>query len=78
MGRKQNKELERLENHLAAADARQVDSAKVYNPDSSDVDLDKYARRVRGRNNGGCLTWLIIFLIIAVLAVFLYQLWGGN
>ena len=77
MGRKQDKELERLENHLAAADARQVDSAKVYNQDSVDVNLERYSRRVQGRKKGGCLIWSLIFLILAALALFLYQLWGG-
>lgn len=78
MGRKEKEELQRLENHLAAADARQVDSAKAYNRDSADVDLDKYAQRVQGRKKSGCLTWLLIFLILAALGVFLYQLLGGN
>lgn len=78
MGRKQDKELQRLENHLAAAEAHQVDSAKVYNQDSVDVNLDRYSRRVRGRRKGGCLIWSVIILLLAALTVFLYQLWGGS
>lgn len=78
MGRKQDRELERLENHLAAADAHQVDSAKVYNRDSADVDLDRYSRRVRGHSRAGCLIWSFILLLLAVLAVFLYQIMAGG
>lgn len=78
MGRKQEKELERLENHLAAADACQVDSAVVYNRDSADVDLEKYSRRVRGGSKAGCIVWAVIVLILAVLAVFLYQILQGG
>ena len=78
MGRKQDQELERLENHMAAADSQQADSARIYNRDSADVDLEQYSRRVQGRSKAGCLTWAFILLILAVLAVFLYQLWGGN
>ena len=78
MGRKLNKELERLQNHLAAEDVRQVDSAKVRNRDSTDVNLDKYSRRVQGRSKKGCLAWFMILLILAGLGIFLYQLWGGR
>lgn len=78
MGRKQDEELQRLENHLAAADAMQVDSAKAYNRDPADVNMERYSRRVRGRSKAGCLIWTVILLILAALAVFLYQLWGGN
>lgn len=79
MGKKRDKELERLENHLAAMDEMQVDSAKVYNRDSADVDLEKYSQRVLGRKRGGCLVWTVILLILAVLAVFIYQIaFGGS
>lgn len=78
MGRKQDEELQRLENHLAAADAMQAESAKAYNRDPADVDLERYSRRVRGRSRAGCFVWALIILILAALAVFLYQLWGGN
>ncbi len=78
MGRKQDKELQRLQNHLAAADAKQADSAKVYNSDSTDVNLDRYSRKVQGKSRKGCLAWFMILLILAALAIFLYQLWGGG
>ena len=78
MGRRQDKELERLENHLAAAESMQADSAKVYNTDSADVNLDRYSRKVQGKSRKGCLAWLMILLILAGLGIFLYQLWGGG
>lgn len=78
MGRRQDKELERLENHLAAAESMQTDSAKVYNTDSADVNLDRYSRKVQGKSRKGCLAWLMILLILAGLGIFLYQLWGGG
>lgn len=78
MGRKQDEELKRIENHLSAAEDMQVDSAKAYNRDAADVDIDRYSQRVHGRKKGGCLVWLIILLIVAILGIFLYQVWGGN
>ncbi len=78
MGKKQDEELKRIENHLSAAEEMQVDSASAYNRDAADVDLDSYSQRVHGKKKNGCGIWLFILLIIAALAVFLYQLWGGN
>ena len=78
MGRKQDEELKRIENHLSAAEELQVDSAKAYNRDASDVDIDRYSQRVEGKKKGGCLAWLVILVTVAVLGIFLCQVWGGS
>lgn len=78
MGRKQDEELKRIENHLSAAEELQVDSAHAYNRDAADVDIDRYSQRVHGKKKGGCLAWLVILVTVAVLGIFLYQVWGGS
>ena len=78
MGKKRNRELERLENHLMAEDARQVESAEAYNRDDTDLNLDRYSRKVYGKKRGGCLVYGIILILLAALALFLYQVLGGS
>lgn len=78
MGKKQQRELERLENHLMAEDARQVESAEAYNRDDIDLNLERYSRKVYGKKRGGCLVYGIILVILAALALFLYQVLGGS
>lgn len=78
VGKKQQRELERLENHLMAEDARQVESAEACNRDDSDIDLERYSRKVYGKKRGGCLVYGIILIIVAALALFLYQVLGGT
>lgn len=70
-------ELERLENHLLAEDQRQVSSARVTNRDKTDVNLKKYVKAVEGRKRKGGI-WLLIILLTAVLALFLYLAIGGQ
>lgn len=78
MGKKRNRELERLENHLMAEDARQVESAEAYNRDDTDLNLERYSRKVYGKKRGGCLVYGIILILLAALALFLYQVLGGS
>lgn len=78
VGKKQQRELERLENHLMAEDARQVESAEAYNRDDIDLNLERYSRKVYGKKRGGCLVYGIILVILAALALFLYQVLGGS
>lgn len=77
MAKKRDEELRRLENHLMACDARKEVSGKAYNRDKTDVDLDKYSDDVRGEKKRGCI-WFVILLLVAMLAVFLYFVWGGQ
>lgn len=77
MGKKLNREVERLEKHLMADDARQVSSARAYNRDKADVDMEQYSEAVRGEKKRGCI-WFVIFLVCAMLGLFLYFVWGGQ
>ncbi len=77
MGKKLDREVQRLENHLIADDARQVSSARAYNRDKADVDLEKYSETVRVGKKRGCI-WFFIFLLCAALGIFLYFVWGGQ
>lgn len=77
MAKKRDEELRRLENHLMACDARMEVSGKACNRDKTDVDLDKYSDDVRGEKKRGCI-WFVILLLVAMLAVFLYFVWGGQ
>ena len=77
MAKDRDEELQRLEKHLMAEDVRKDVSAKAYNRDRTDVDLEKYSDAVRGEKKGGCI-WLVIFLLVAILGVFLYFVWGGQ
>lgn len=77
MAKDREEELQRLEKHLMAGDARKVSSAAAYNRDQTDVDMEKYARTVRGEKKRGCI-WPVIFLLCAALGLFLYFVWGGQ
>lgn len=77
MAKDREEELRRLEKHLMAEDVRQEVSARAYNRDRTDVDLEKYSDAVRGEKKRGCI-WFVIFLIAAALGLFLYFVWGGQ
>ena len=77
MAKDWDEELERLENHLLAEDQRKVSSARVTNRDKTDVNMKKYAKAVEGRKRKGGI-WLLIILLTAVLALFLYLAIGGQ
>ena len=77
MAKKRDEELQRLEKHLLAEDIRQDVKAKAYNRDRVAVDLEKYSDAVQGKKRGGCI-WFIILLIVAMLGLFLYFVWGGQ
>ena len=77
MSKKREQELERLENYLMADEERQVSSARVYNRDKTDVNMKKYSEAVRKPKKSGSI-WLVILILTAVLALFLYLVWGGQ
>lgn len=77
MAKDREEELRRLEKHLLAEDVRQEVTAKAYNPDRTDVDLETYSEAVRGEKKSGCI-WFVILLIAAMLGLFLYFVWGGQ
>ncbi len=77
MSKKRDQELERLENYLMADEARQVSSARVYNRDRSDVNMKKYSESVRKPKKTRGI-WIVILVLTAVLALFLYLVWGGQ
>ena len=77
MAKDRDEELRRLENHLLAEEQRQVSSARVTNQDKTDVNMKKYAKAVEGKKRKGCV-WILILFLTAVLALFLYLVWGGQ
>ena len=77
MAKNREEELQRLEKYLLAEDVRQDVTAKAYNPDRTDVDLEKYSDAVRGEKKRGCI-WFVILFLFAMLSLFLYFVWGGQ
>ena len=77
MASDRDEELQRLENHLLAAEQCQVSSARVSNRDKTDVNFKKYVKAVEGKKRKGGI-WVLIILLATALALFLYLVWGGK
>lgn len=66
------KKGEWLENQLSSENAR------IYNTDRTDVDMEQYAEDVcQPPRKGSCL-WIVILLLLAAIALFLYLVIGGG
>lgn len=71
-----DRELERLSNHLMAAEENTAPNCRVYNTDDADVDMESYCRQVdTPAKRKSKLGWLIAILLAAAAALYVY--WGG-
>lgn len=78
MAKDRDQALRRLQNYMDAEEEETLRSARVYNSDTSDVDLDRYSQEVcQPPRKRSCLGALIL-LLLAATAVFLYLAWGGK
>ena len=78
MAKDRDQALRRLQNYMDAEEEETLRSAHVYNSDTSDVDLDRYSQEVcQPPRKRSCLGVLIL-LLLAATAVFLYLAWGGK
>lgn len=78
MAKDRDQALQRLQNYMDAEEEETLRSAHVYNSDTSDVDLDRYSQEVcQPPRKRSCLGVLIL-LLLAATAVFLYLAWGGK
>ena len=71
-----DRKLNRLQNHLMAAEENTAPKCRVYNGDSADVDMEQYCRQVDApakRRVG--FGWLLLLLAAAAVA---YLLLGGG
>ena len=66
------RELERLENQLMAENPR------VYNSDRTDVDMEQFSEEVCQTPRKGSCLGIIIVILLAAIAVFLYLALGGG
>lgn len=78
MAKDSDEALNRLQNDMDAEENREHLSARMYNNDRSDVDLEEYSREVcEPPRRGSCLGIFIVLLLVAV-AGFLYLVMGGK
>lgn len=74
----EDREFQKLQNHLMAAEENTEPKCRVYNTDRADVDMEAYARQVDTplKHRGG-LAWLLIILL-ALAGAAAYILLGGK
>lgn len=77
MAKDRENSLEKLENHLMTGTENPVSSARVYNGDRTDVDIEQFSDAVCQKPKHGCIGWLLL-LLAAALAVFLFLVLGGK
>lgn len=78
MARDRENSLEKLNNYLTADGEEKASSAKIYNGDRTDVDMDRFAEDVcQPPRKRSCLS-LVILLLLAALGIFLFLAWGGK
>lgn len=72
------RDLNRLENHLLAEEGQAEVSARVYNADHTDVDMQRYTESVCELPRKRSCLGFVILLLLAATAIFLYLAWGGS
>lgn len=77
MAKDRENSLKKLENHLMTDSENPSASARVYNGDRTDVDMEQFSDAVCQKPKHGCVGWLLL-LLAAALAVFLFIVWGGK
>ncbi len=79
MGKKEDRELKRLENALFSLEEAELPKAKprrVYNADRADVDLADYSQAVEAPKKRGWFGKFLILLLLLALACWLYRTGG--
>ncbi len=78
MAKDREDSLKKLENHLMTGTEAPISSARVYNGDRTDVDMEQFSEDICQKpKRRGCIGWLLLLLAVA-LGIFLFLVLGGE